>query len=75
MAREIEMTLAKSIGIPGCGGISIDAAFLAMGFVGVGQADGPYPGMYEHWSSGHKYESSGFAGQLEQTALVEENKP
>jgi hypothetical protein len=27
----------------------VDAALLTMGYVDDGPADGPYPGMYEHW--------------------------
>jgi hypothetical protein len=32
------------------GALAIDAAFLSMGYVDDGQADGPYPDMYEYWS-------------------------
>ena len=55
--------------------LPIDAAFLSMGYVGDGQADGPYPGMYEHWPSRHLYKPSGVSGQFEQGAFVEENAP
>lgn len=69
------MTVVQSIRISECGALSIDAAFLRMGFVGDGLADGPYPGMYEHWSSGHPYGSSELPGKLEQTAFWGENSP
>ena len=32
------------------GALAIDAAFFSMGYVDDGQADGPYPDMYEYWS-------------------------
>jgi hypothetical protein len=51
---------------------SINAGFLDMGYISVGQADGPYPGMYEHWPSRHLHESSGLPGQLEQMYFPEE---
>ena len=68
------MTLSESIRVSRAGALSIDGAFVSTAYVGAGQADGPYPGMYEHWSSQHVYESSGLAGQPEQTALVAENE-
>ena len=67
------MMFVESLTIPRWCVFSIDAAILAMGFVGAGQADGPYPGMYEHWSSEHRYESPGLPGEPEQIDFVEEH--
>ncbi len=69
------MMLAESNRISRPGVLSIDAAFLSTGYVGDGQADGPYPGMYEHWSSRHLYKSSVLPGQSEQAAFIEKNTP
>lgn len=73
MAKEIRTTPAKSKRTSRRDVAAINSAFLSMGFVGDGQADGPYPGMYERWSSAHLYNWPGSLGQLEQTALLEVN--
>ena len=55
MVREIgTMPVAPSGIFPGSAP-SIDTAFLSMGYVDDGQADGPYPDMYEYWSNHHLY--------------------
>jgi len=69
------MMLAKSNTISSSGAVSIDAAFLATAYVGPGQADGPYPDMYEHWQGRHLYESCELPARPEQVASVAESKP
>jgi hypothetical protein len=52
--EEIRMMLANANSFSPRGVASVDAEFISMGYAGDGQADGPYPGMYEHWSS-HRF--------------------
>jgi hypothetical protein len=54
---------------------SMDAAILLMGYVGDGPADGPYPGMYEHWPARLACKSWGLHAQLKRRAFVKENAP
>jgi hypothetical protein len=58
----------QPIRISGSGVHSIDAAFLAMGYVGSGPADGPYPGMYEHWPNWQLEDSFALPERQEQFA-------
>ena len=69
------MTLGEFNSIWRQGTLSIDATWPKIGYVGEGQADGPYPGMYEHWASLHTYERSGLAAKLYQTDFELENTP
>ena len=54
--------------------VSIDAAFLATADVGPGQADGPYPDMYEHWQGRHIDESCELPARPEHAASVAESR-
>jgi hypothetical protein len=55
MVREIGIMPLAPSGILQGVALSIDAAFLSMGCVDDGQADGPYPDMYEYWSNHHLF--------------------
>lgn len=67
------MTRKRTLSSSRRGILSIEAAFLSLGYVGDGQADGPYPGMYEHWSIRHLHKSSGSRRQLSKRHLAGEH--
>jgi hypothetical protein len=62
VAKGIRMMLLRSNRFSRNGASSIDTAFPSLGYVNDSPADGPYPGMYEHWSSRNLYWLSGMPG-------------
>ena len=73
MSKSMTMMPGQSGGISRRSALSVDALPLAVGYIGDGQADGPYPGMYDYWWIRHLHNSS--LGLQKRACLAEEYTP